>query len=563
MSALPEVHNTRRTARRRAWESEGQRPALAWGTMLASSPSPPATRPAAPSGQPEHPWSSLVVATGLFSACWAALEGLDLFLARRPEAGFAGMNDLLTACAAIAAVVLGTVAMAQCRVATVRTRDLGVGVGFVLYGAVVLYAGQLYPVGSRATSPAVLGYFPAATMLVVLGLVGWSVASQWQPVVQWSKGRCAEAVMVLAALTAVLQFTPAIARALTVVSLPSPAVAGGAFGQLTLAGVWAVVAGLALRPTSAGSAGGRDMAVGIVALGLVQGRLALVFARDGTSLWVLGSHLFQLVGFAVAFVVVAAEFSERASSQQGELLSSVVAARTDDSRRLARRTIEAGHGHDIRSALFAIDGAALTLVDRFDDLKEDDRIALGRMVGAGVDRLRQLVEVRMEEIEDFGVDTVVRSVVHSERRLGRSVTTAIPAGLRGVGRATDLAVVLHTLIRSPHIRTGGGPVVVRGARRGAAVLVLVEAAGLAPDPLSVPADWSDDSLMAPFARLEPELLLATGETLDLYVAVRLMTEQMGDVWTATRPDGGVSFAIRLPAAPLANPLGTKLNEEAR
>ena len=122
MSALPEVHNTRRTARRRAWESEGQRPALAWGTMLASSPSPPATRPAAPSGQPEHPWSSLVVATGLFSACWAALEGLDLFLARRPEAGFAGMNDLLTACAAIAAVVLGTVAMAQCRVATVRTR---------------------------------------------------------------------------------------------------------------------------------------------------------------------------------------------------------------------------------------------------------------------------------------------------------------------------------------------------------------------------------------------------------------------------------------------------------
>ena len=69
--------------------------------------------------------------------------------------------------------------------------------------------------------------------------------------------------------------------------------------------------------------------------------------------------------------------------------------------------------------------------------------------------------------------------------------------------------------------------------------------------------------MAPFARLEPELLLATGETLDLYVAVRLMTEQMGDVWTATRPDGGVSFAIRFPAAPLANPLGTKLNEEAR
>jgi hypothetical protein len=548
--ALPEVQTTRRPLWGRV-RGSARIMAPAAGPGLATSPLPLPTVRAHPAARLGSPWSPFRVALGLFSLCWAALAGLAVFLPRRPAVVLAGMNDLLTACAAFAAVVLGTLAMAQWRVARIQTRDLGVGVAFVLYGAIVLYGSQILPVG-RASSPVVLGFIPAATFVVVFGLISWSVATCGKSIAGWSRWACGEILVLLAALTAVLQFAPRMSRALTMVSLSTPAIGGQWFGQMVVALVWSAVVAIALLPESEGSPWRRDIAVAIVALGLAQGRLALVLAPNGASVWVLGSHLFQLAGFAIAFAVVAAEFSERATSQHGQFLDSLVAARTDSARRLARQTIEAGHGHDVRSALFAIDGSARTLADRYDDLAEGDRIALGRMVGAGVDRLRQLVEVRMEEIEEFGVDTVVRSVVHSERRLGVSVTTAFPAGLRGVGRAADLAVVLHTLIRSPRIRPGCAPLVVRGARQGDAILLLVEAAGLGPDPLVVSPDRLDGSLMAPFDRLEPELGHEAGEdALDLYVAARLMSEQGGDIWTATRPGGGASFGVRIPAAEAA------------
>jgi hypothetical protein len=199
--------------------------------------------------------------------------------------------------------------------------------------------------------------------------------------------------------------------------------------------------------------------------------------------------------------------------------------------------IEATHGHDIRSALFAIDGAARTLADQFGKLADADRIALGRMVGAGVDRLGLLVDVRMEEIQEFGIDTVVQSVVRTERKAGMAVSSAVPAGLRAVGRATDLAVVLHTLIRSPRVRFDGAPVILRGECRDGAVVLLVEPAGLTADSLIESPD-----------RMEPELGPDSGaDALDLYVAARLMGEQGGDVWTATHAGGRVSFGVRLPA----------------
>ena len=399
------------------------------------------------------------MAVGLFAATWAALVGLEHLPPGPPGVGFAGMNDLLTACAALAAVVLGTLAMAQSRAGS---------------GCEPVTSASAWPLSSTARSCStaasstpwdagprarqVLGYFPAATLVAVFGLVAGSVSGRSKPATRWSWMACIELVVILAALTAVLQLTPTVARALTMVALPDPATPAASRVSCCWPRPgrrWPLR--LPAPGGCRGPAGGATWPSPVVALGLVQGRLALVLAPSGASIWVLGSHLFQLVGFAMAFVVVAAELDQRATTERGQLLDSLVAARTDGARRLARQTIEAGHGHDIRSALFAIDGAAQTLVDRFDVLGEADRVALARMVGAGVDRLRLLVEVRMEEIEDFGVDTVVRSVVYSEKRLGVSVTTALPAGLRGVGRAADLAVVLQTLIRSPRIRSATVP----------------------------------------------------------------------------------------------------------
>src|SRR5579859_1686116 len=148
MSALPAVETTWRPLQWRAPRSTGPSPVPGGGRR---------TDPTSPGGAGSNdliadagsPWSLLLLAAALFAFSWLALVGVAAALRGHPDhVAFAGMNDLLTGCAAIASVVLGTLVMAQWRVASVRTRDLGVGVALVLYGAIVLYAGQQYPVGS-------------------------------------------------------------------------------------------------------------------------------------------------------------------------------------------------------------------------------------------------------------------------------------------------------------------------------------------------------------------------------------------------------------------------------
>jgi hypothetical protein len=260
---------------------------------------------------------------------------------------------------------------------------------------------------------------------------------------------------------------------------------------------------------------------------LAQSRVVLVLAHTGAGSWSLGAHVFQLIGFAVAFALVAREFDRRVRSREVELMDSLINVRTHTARRQARQVVEAVRRHDTHSALFAVSGAAQLLADRYGELTDAQRAALTGILTDGVGQLSGLTKVRPEEVEELDIDQVVRSIVAAERDSNVAVTSAVPAGLRGVGCAADLAVVVQILIRLAQ----GRPVVVRGSQERGFIILTVEA--------------TDSSLVGcPVGSLQ--------DSLDLEVASRLMVEHGGTVSMGDANGHGVLFGLRLPAVSIAD-----------
>ncbi|HEY0400131.1 MAG TPA: hypothetical protein VGF00_17160 [Acidimicrobiia bacterium] len=281
----------------------------------------------------------------------------------------------------------------------------------------------------------------------------------------------------------------------------------------------------------------------LVAAGVGQARVAFVLAGAGSArLWAPAAHVFELIGFAVPLIWVAADFQDGVRRQRNERADSLVAARGDHLRHQARQTVQAVQRHEVRSMLFAVDGAARALADESLSMSEADRVAFGRMVVEGAERLAGLMEVAPEEVQPFAVDGVGRAVVHAERKAGRTATSQVPAGLRAVGRAADVAGVLRALVGAVAAEmpaggtrsSGAGPAVaLRAEAVGSVVVLRVEPAGGTDLPLDT-ATWRPVQLEA----TDPEA------GVDLYVAARLLADQGGDLWSAAGP----RFVVRLPAA---------------
>jgi hypothetical protein len=269
-----------------------------------------------------------------------------------------------------------------------------------------------------------------------------------------------------------------------------------------------------------------------------------VLAGPGsTRLWGPAAHVFELIGFAVPLIWVAADFHHDVRRQRDELADSFVAARVHHLRHQARQTVEAVQRHEVRSMLFAVDGAARALADESQAMSHADRVAFGRMVVEGADRLGRLMDVAPEEVQPFAVDGVARAVVHAERKAGRAANSSVPAGLRAVGRAADVAGALRALVAAVAAEgmngSGTGPpptgstVALKAEVLASVVVLRVEPSGAEDLPLDA-AVWRPVHVEA----ADP----AAGT--DLYVAARLLAEQGGDLWTAAGP----RFAVRLPSA---------------
>ncbi len=192
----------------------------------------------------------------------------------------------------------------------------------------------------------------------------------------------------------------------------------------------------------------RRLAVAIAALGLVQAHVAIALSLESQGLWVLGSHLFQLIGCVVTLPMLALEFEQRVKGEHRQLSNSLIAAKTDSARQWAHQTIDAAYDQELRSTLLLLDGSVRMLVDRFDDLSDTDRASFGRLIGNGVERLGVLLNERSEDGKEFELRDLVYSVVCAERSFGVVSTFEIATGLRCPGRSADVAGVLHTLIRN-------------------------------------------------------------------------------------------------------------------
>jgi hypothetical protein len=277
--------------------------------------------------------------------------------------------------------------------------------------------------------------------------------------------------------------------------------------------------------------------VGVVVLGLIQGRIAAVLASGPSDLWGPAAHVFELIGFAVPLAWVGGQFQRGVRRQRVERHASLAATWIERTRLQAHRTVEAAHRHDVRSMLFVIDGAGRALADPGHHLPDDDRVAFRTMLTESVARLGALMDVRSEEIQPFAVDGVARAVVVAERKAGRSVTADLPAGLTAVGQAADVAGVLRTLI-AVTARRAATAVQLRGGVQDGAVVVVVEPSGAEPHPL-LAGSWEEiwaESFKASLAGDE--------EAIDLYVAARLLADQGADLWSTA---GRARFALRLPA----------------
>jgi hypothetical protein len=282
----------------------------------------------------------------------------------------------------------------------------------------------------------------------------------------------------------------------------------------------------------------RPSVVAVVALGLGQGGLALALGSAGAGLWPAAAHVLALVGLTVALLWVASAFQCGVRGQRAERRDSVIAAWTDRARSQARQTVQTTYRHDVRSMLFALDGATQVLADPSATLSPAERAGFAKMSAEALARLTALIDLHPEEIAAFDLESAVRAVVHAERKAGRRVTPSVPAGLRVVGRVADVVAVLRTLVGV--VAANHGDVRIRAEVDGPAAIILVEPA--ATDLVT--------TLPGNCGSVVGEILNWTvqdddGETTDLYVAVRLLADQDADLWTSG--PRGRRFAVRLPA----------------
>jgi hypothetical protein len=320
-----------------------------------------------------------------------------------------------------------------------------------------------------------------------------------------------------------------------------PAADVGRLGDLLATGV-AVVAlvllTLLVAHTQVSGRAPRPAVVGTLALGFGQGFACVAI---GSGLWGIAARVFALVAVAVPLAWVGGQFQSGVRRQQVERQNSLVTSFTDRLRRQAQATVESVQRHDVRSMLFVIEGATRVLADP--NLAADQRASFGDMLNDSLGRLASLTDVRTEEIQPFDVADVVRAVAHGERKAGRSLTADVPAGLRAVGRAADLAAVLRTLASIAGSAGPGGihvQVELRAELVGGAAVVIVEPAGLDRPPL-LSESWEP-------IRVESfKLSSRADETeMNLFVAARLLADQGADLWSTT---GRARFAVRLTAPP--------------
>ncbi len=191
--------------------------------------------------------------------------------------------------------------------------------------------------------------------------------------------------------------------------------------------------------------------------------------------------------------------------------------------------------HDLRNALVGLRAALHTLATYDDRLDPTTARQLREAAAEEVAHLEHLVEgADRQEVVDFEVASVVRTVVRTRRATGQQVRLAGSAGVVR-GRPGDLATVLQNLLVNAAAHAPGSPVTVQLSTLDGRVEVAVTDRG--PGLTETEAARVFDRGVRGAA--------SGGSGLGLYVARTLMRRHGGDVELRSRV-GGASFVVVLP-----------------
>jgi two-component system, OmpR family, sensor histidine kinase KdpD len=306
---------------------------------------------------------------------------------------------------------------------------------------------------------------------------------------------------------------------------------------------WLAVAGLAIRRSR--QAGENVLTwPALTALGLSLAALVPVLAR-----WVSGdparaSLLVEAGAMLCALLGIQSALVRTVGDQQAELFDTQVEAATAAAQQRAEQQAREERDHDLRSALFAIEGAARTLERHQAALDEGARHQLATAVASEVARLQALVR----HVDDgpnrsaFVVADVLAPLMALEITAGVDLRIDVPEGTTAFGSPSATTEIIRNLLDNARIHAPGTSVCVTAERRDGEVAIHV-----ADEGPGVPAG----ERISIFERgKRGSQTVAEGSGLGLFVSARLAAGQGGRLELAAgESDGGARFSLHLPAPP--------------
>jgi signal transduction histidine kinase len=437
------------------------------------------------------------------SSLVAALTGV-LCLLRRRVTGEAPVLWLAAALLVLAVSRIGAlIDVATDPLPPERATTAVYGAGTLLCVLLVILALRSPPVDTRVRPVPVLA--GTAVTLAVLALVLWAVSLD-EPLAQ----------------------------------LTSSKGAGKPLG-VAIGVCWLAVAGLAIHRSR--QAGENALTwPALTALGLSLAALVPVLAR-----WVSGdparaSLLVEAGAMLCALLGIQSALVRTVGDQQAVLFDTQVEAATAAARSRAEQHAREERDHDLRSALFAIEGAARTLERHQAALDEGARHQLANAVASEVARLQALIH----QVDDgpassaFAVADVLAPLLALEITAGVDLRVDVPEGITALGSPSATTEILRNLLDNARIHAPGTSVCVSAERRQREVVVHV-----ADEGPGVP----EGDRRSIFERgKRGSQTVAGGSGLGLFVSARLAAGQGGALELSVDPDGGgARFSLHLPA----------------
>jgi signal transduction histidine kinase len=400
-----------------------------------------------------------------------------------------------------------------------------IGTAVVLYGAL-----GVLPALLRSTlPPGHLSVLRLAHAVLVMTLLAWAmwtpqVSSRVRPAHLISLGCCLSAAVLVmlgrhlvpAAMLTNARFPARVAMALTAV-------------WLTLGATAFVLSRLRQQARLSW------LGLALISLAFSEAVLAAAFSHPGS--WLVASGSLRALAGAVCCFAAARELLVVMADQGESLL------RLDDRLNSAMARLDAAHArdeertHDARAALCAVQSAISTLTGFYERLETETRAQLEQAVESELTRLRRLLDdPGNSDFEYFELASAIQPVITAYRSYGMSIDVQASSFCWVNGRPADTATVVQSLLENARRHAPGSPVIVRISRVDGAVVLAVEDQGPGV-PLVERDTIFNRGMRGQRARHTP------GTGLGLFIAARLMHDQLGDIALRDGLDGGACFTL--------------------